>query len=124
MRFIVIVLLLSASAGYASEFTLDRINHIGIRKIDSLKKEKGQYVFNGVNLGSQLPAPILRSWAEVLKTEKTPKGRDCHAGSYLIVKKDGQRKQQQIHGCSEGAAYGRLIQHIQTIDSYAREYKK
>ena len=104
---------------FAWQITLDRTNHIGIRKIDILKQDKGEYFFGSKNLGKTLPPKILTAWKEIEKgPTKSSNPQMCASGKFVFIKKDNKHEQRR-EGCTEGDAYGRLIQNLEDIRTYA-----
>lgn len=118
MRYFILVLLFSVQAS-AWEITLDRTNHVGIRKIDILKYEKGSYIFDGKNIGKTLPTATLNSWRTFEKGPTKSAKAVCASGKYSFEKKD-KKKSFKRDGCTEGDAYGKMIQSLEDIRTYAQ----
>ncbi len=119
MRYFILVLLFSVQVS-AWEITLDRTNHVGVRKIDILKYEKSNYIFDGKNIGKTLPTGILNSWRTFEKgPSQSAKVKMCASGTYTFEKKD-KKKSFRRDGCTEGDAYGKMIQNLEEIRTYAK----
>ncbi|MNK97195.1 hypothetical protein D3C87_1175130 [compost metagenome] len=98
----------------------ERESHLGIRKIDIAKEEKGQYYFAGRNLGKSLPPAVLKSWSEVAKgpAASSTNNKSCPAGTFTFTKKEKQTA--TIKGCMQGEAYGHYIGHLEKVRDYAK----
>ena len=118
MKLFLSIFLLRSSA-FAWQITLDRTNHVGVRNIDILKQENGEYFFGSKSLGKSLPPKILTAWKEIEKGPvKSSSPLMCASGKYVFIKKDNKREQRR-EGCTDGDAYGRLIKNLNDIRSYA-----
>lgn len=110
---------LISSPAFAWQITLDRTNHLGIRNIDILKQENGEYFFGSRNLGKTLPSKILKAWKEIEKgPAKSSSPQMCSSGKFVFTKKDNKHEQRR-EGCTEGDTYGHLIQNLEDIRNYA-----
>lgn len=119
MRYFIFIFLFCAQAS-AWEITLDRTNHMGIRKIDILKHEKGVYTFDGKDIGKTLPTGILNSWRDFEKgPPQSAKALMCASGKFKFEKED-KKKSFKREGCTDGDSYGRMIKHLEEIREYAK----
>lgn len=110
---------LFCSPAFAWEMTFERESHLGIRKVDIAKEEKGQYYFAGRNLGKSLPAAVLKSWSEIAKGPAgSANNNSCPAGTFTFTKKDKQTA--VTKGCMQGEAYGHYIGHLEKVRDYAK----
>lgn len=120
MKYFFILILCSSSSSYAWQIRLDRTNHSGFRKVDILELEQGEYIFDGKKLGKKLPANVLKSWKDLEKGPlKSVKRRSLCSAGYFIYTNNDEKKKYYREGCTEGEAYGRMIQNIENLRAYA-----
>lgn len=119
MKYILLLLLFTPPA-LALEVILDRSNHIGLRTTDILIKKSSHYIFNGKDLGSNLPPDILKSFNELtnLPPDSNKTKRQCASGSFIYIKKEGKNELRQT-GCTEGPTYGQMIENIETLRKFS-----
>ncbi|WP_413292738.1 hypothetical protein ACLSU7_15065 [Bdellovibrio sp. HCB185ZH] len=122
MKLFLLVTLFS-SLTYASQFTLDRTNKMGIRKITVIEESRGHYIFDGKDLGAKLPAKVRASWSAIKNPPSRKPASSCWSGTFLYTVKNGS-KISKIRGCTEGDAYGKMVGHIDTVRKYAVGVKK
>lgn len=120
MKTIFIFLILFSNFAKALEITLDRTNHMGLRVVDILKKKDDSHFFDGKNIGKKLPASIQKSWLEIETGPGPSKKPVCASGHFIYIKTE-KNKERVIRGCTEGGAYGNLIQNIENIRTYAKQ---
>lgn len=117
---ICLILFFISSSAFAWEISLDRTNHVGIRKIDILKQENGSYFFDGKDLGKKLPANVLAAWKQIEKGPvKSSRALQCESGKFVFIKKDN-KKTLRREGCTEGDAYGQMIKNIEELRTYSQ----
>lgn len=121
MKWIVLLSFIS-SVSWASEVILDRTNHIGVRQMDVLKKEKGEYIFDGKSLGKTLPPKTLKIWNEISKgPAKNLKVKNCAAGTMTYTLKN--KKEKHFTACTEGPGYAELVQKLDELREFAKGIK-
>ncbi|QLY24919.1 hypothetical protein [Bdellovibrio sp. KM01] len=117
MKLFLIVTFFS-SLTYASQYTLDRTNKMGLRKVTTIEESRGHYIFDGKDLGTKLPLKVKTSWNAIKYPPARKPASNCWSGTFSFTKKDG-KKTSIIRGCTEGAEYGNMIGQIEVLRSYA-----
>lgn len=122
MKYLVVVsVLFFASISMADEIVFDRTTNVGVQQRDVLRFEKGHYYFDGKDLGRKLPPMVQGAWKEIETgpTERQP--ASCFAGNYVYSKSiSGSKKKIVRKGCTFGPEFGRLMQNLEDLRSYAR----
>jgi hypothetical protein len=109
------------TASPALEISLERRNHLGLRRMDILETREGVYFFNGKRLGNKLPKGIRDTWSLIEKgPERTEKALPCSAGTYSFMRKSRQSRPEKYEGCTEGDNYGHLIENIEKLRQYSK----
>ncbi|QDK46715.1 hypothetical protein DOM22_16920 [Bdellovibrio sp. ZAP7] len=121
MKLFLLVTLFS-SLSYASQYTLDRTNKMGIRKVTTIEESRGHYIFDGKDLGTKLPAKVKTSWNAIKNPPARKPASSCWSGTFVYTVANGKKVSKRT-GCSEGSRYGNLIGHIEAVREYAQGVK-
>lgn len=118
-HFIAVVVLLFSSLGLCDEIVFDRTTNLGVRQRDVLRSEKGRYYFGDKDLGTQLSPKALRAWKSLEDGPSPRKPASCFSGNYVYTKSLPKKKITR-QGCAYGPEFGRLMQDLEELRSYAR----